>query len=784
MFRHLGLLAALCLASEAGAQLTRNPAALLHDSGLIDGTRSDTTPFVAATPDGHFVVAWYSFFNLGGTIGNDPDIFYVHFDDTSGSAYPTKVLNSHAASDSSKSDDRPRLAVDGLGNWVCAWEYLNDLDSNGSDEADQFYARSTNNGATWSTAAPLDADHYLTDTNGDVRVRLAGDDEGNWIAVWASANTIGESGTDMDIFYARSMDGGATWSAAAPLNSTATSDSAQDTLPVVATDGAGNWVVVWQTTNQFVGPNNDFDVAFTRSTDDGLTWSPAAPLNSDAASTYAEQDIQLATDTLGNWVCVWRSNNPMNGSGNDADVYFARSTDNGATWSNLALLNHTATLDSSTDSDEQISLAASRAGFFCAWRSVYNLEGAGTDGDIQFAVSQTGATWSRVQLANDYAASPGDVNDQNPNVAGDDDGNWVIAWTGSYDFGDNGTEEDIVFTRITTAFTTPVVESIVPVESPTSASDVAFTVTFDQDVLGFDSTSEVLVNHLGGTAHTGLTLVGGPRVYTVTLMGVTGEGDITIAIDTATDIRSVLEVDFTDTITSDPLTVDHTAPLIDSITPQFTSPTNLDSLSYSVAFNEAVTGFDAADLLVSNVGVTHGAISITGGPAVYTVTLEDVDGDGDIAFSIDAGNNIEDLAGHALGNVQDSGVTEVDNTAPVIQDIVVAPSTGQAGEVIGISFTSSEELAEDPLVLVNGIPVPPASKDTAFNYEYTIMPGDPVGMAEITVTGVDAAGNEGQASVSNLLEILPSPASVPLAAWPLCMAIAAASTLVARRRRQ
>ena len=40
-------------------------------------------------------------------------------------------------------------------------------------------------------------------------------------------------------------DGGVTWSDPRPLNNNASNDTGDDSQPQVSTDGAGNWVAVW-----------------------------------------------------------------------------------------------------------------------------------------------------------------------------------------------------------------------------------------------------------------------------------------------------------------------------------------------------------------------------------------------------------------------------------------------------------------------------------------------------------------------------------------------------------
>ena len=52
------------------------------------------------------------------------------------------------------------------------------------------------------------------------------DGAGNWVAVWDSGDSLGGTiGTDHDILVSRSSDAGATWTAPAALNTNAATDS-------------------------------------------------------------------------------------------------------------------------------------------------------------------------------------------------------------------------------------------------------------------------------------------------------------------------------------------------------------------------------------------------------------------------------------------------------------------------------------------------------------------------------------------------------------------------------
>lgn len=141
--------------------------------------------------------------------------------------------------------------------------------------------------------APLTA-YFLFDEGSDVRPRIAKDSLGRWIAVWESNDEFGGPiGTDWDIFYSTSDDG-VVWFPPTLLNSNGNDDTGDDRAPELATDGAGVWVVVWTSREPVT---SDIDILFARSENDGSTWTDAAYLNSNHDSdTGHDESLSLATD--------------------------------------------------------------------------------------------------------------------------------------------------------------------------------------------------------------------------------------------------------------------------------------------------------------------------------------------------------------------------------------------------------------------------------------------------------------------------------------------------------
>jgi lipid-binding SYLF domain-containing protein len=333
-----------------------------------------------------------------------------------------------------------------------------DSDS-GSSSADDdvLAARSIDDGATWTGHAELNT-NAGTDLGRDLgpHVTTDGQEPGAWVATWHSTDSLGGMiGTDADILVARSTDAGATWTAPAALNTNAASDMGDDAWPYVTTDGDGIWVAVWWSTDSLGDTiGTDYDVLVARSTDDGVTWSAPAALNTNAASDIGDDTYQqVTTDGQGAWVASWHSWDSLGGTiGGDYDVLVARSTDDGVTWTAPAALNTNAVGDAGSDSSPRLTTDGQVQGTWVAvWRSTDWLgDTIGTDWDILVAHStDDGGTWTAPAALNTSAASDAGE-DAWPQVTTDGKGTWVAIWSSWDSLGDTvGEDADILVARST-----------------------------------------------------------------------------------------------------------------------------------------------------------------------------------------------------------------------------------------------------------------------------------------------------------------------------------------------
>jgi hypothetical protein len=393
------------------------------------------------TTDGHgtWVAVWHSFNSLGGTIGTDADILMARSTDAGVTWTPPARLNTNAASDVGN-DYRPQVTTDAQGTWVAAWYTYDSLGATIGTDSDILVARSTDAGVSWTWPEPLNT-NAASDTGPDNVPELTTDGAGTWVAVWYSEDSLGDTiGTDGDILVARSTDGGVTWTPPAALNTNAASDGGEDDWPQLTADGQGIWIAVWQSDSLRGTLGKDSDILMARSTDAGFSWSAPERLNINAATDEADDwTPQLTTDALGTWVAVWVR------ATKDTDIWFARSTDAGARWTAPRRLDTSAASDGANDWFPQVTTDALGT-WVTVWYTRARLGGTiGADDDIlEVRSTDGGSTWTKPVALNASAGCDSD-HDIRPQLTTDGQGAWIAVWQSSDSLGGTiGDDNDIL----------------------------------------------------------------------------------------------------------------------------------------------------------------------------------------------------------------------------------------------------------------------------------------------------------------------------------------------------
>src|SRR5262249_4785077 len=228
-----------------------------------------------------------------------------------------------------------------------------------------FFTRSTDGGANFSALQNLSHDKRRSTIP---QIAAVGSDV---YVVWYD-DTPGKN----DIFFTRSTDGGASFSEPQNLSN----NQANAISPLIAAEGR-NVYVVWEDTS----PGN-FDIFFTRSTDMGASFSVPQNLSNNRGTSGISQIAVAGSDVYGVW---------MDGTAGNGDIFFAHSTDGGASFSVLQNLSDNAGVSSSP----HIAVAGSNV--YVVW-----MDDTPGNADIFFASSTDGgASFSAPQNLSNNAGN-------------------------------------------------------------------------------------------------------------------------------------------------------------------------------------------------------------------------------------------------------------------------------------------------------------------------------------------------------------------------------------------
>jgi RHS repeat-associated protein len=303
--------------------------------------------------------------------------------------------------------------------------------------------------------------------------------------------------------------------------------------------------------------------------------------------------------------------------------------------------------------------------------------------------------------------------------------------------------------------------------SPTKASSVQFVVNFTEAVTGVDPT-DFTVALTGTTTCTLRVLVaGGGATYTVTVNGISGSGTLGLNLmddDSVVDLSGnpLSGIGTTGpadgSFTGGTYTIDTTAPTA-SITRSGMSPTNANSLKWTVTFSEPVTGVDTGDFSLALGGLAATVTSVTGSGASYSVTATVTGaGQGTVGLNLVDNNSILDAVRNPLGGpaANDGDVTgpvySVDTAMKFLAYWLKPVAGGTADYSVTGAYTGGDPSAADAYtVSINSLPAGTAS----IKFElYASISGANANFAD-------------DAFVSGILDILNAPtAGNPLAGQP------------------
>lgn len=299
-------------------------------SAPIDISNGDSAgnPEIAADASGRIFVVWE----------NDTGVLGIYF--TASTDGGVTFASPRNLATNTGGSFVPQIVVDPAGKIGVAWE------DDSLTSIDISFSHSSDHGASFSAAKSLSLG-----VGNSTSVHLAADASGNINAVWEN-----DSPGNIDIFFSRSTDGGQSFSAPRNLSNTpGNTRTAQ-----IALDSGGNINLVW-TDN--VPPAFSTDIFFTRSTDGGVSFSPAQNLSNNPGMSA---NPQLTVDAAGKIDVVWED-----ATFGNRDILFSQSTDAGATFSSPQNLSNNPGLSS-----VPLVVADKKAALNVIWQDAITATGA------------------------------------------------------------------------------------------------------------------------------------------------------------------------------------------------------------------------------------------------------------------------------------------------------------------------------------------------------------------------------------------------------------------------
>lgn len=187
------------------------------------------------------------------------------------------------------------------------------------------------------------------------------------------------------------------------------------------------------------------------------------------------------------------------------------------------------------------------------------------------------------------------------------------------------------------------------------------------------------------------------------------------------------------------LTFDTLAPAVSTITRVGASTTNATTVAYTVTFDSSVSGVDAGDFQLSSTGTVVGTIaSVSGGGTTYTVTINNISGDGTLRLDLkNTSTGITDAAGNTVAGYTSGEVITFDHTSPAVNSVAVpAAATYKVGQALDFTVNFNETVTVNTS---GGMPSIAVTLDTGGTAQATYVSGS--GSTALTFRYTIVAGN-------------------------------------------
>ena len=236
-------------------------------------------------------------------------------------------------------------------------------------------------------------------------------------------------------------------------------------------------------------------------------------------------------------------------------------------------------------------------------------------------------------------------------------------------FAETGTSNVVVITRNTTRPTVTITSSSGNSGSTTSTNTLNYTATFSEAVHNFVASDIEVTGSAGVTTATSFAASTDGRTYTFEVVRGSFDGSVYVFIP-ANVAQNTLGNENTSVGLPYFLSIDTTPPTVEITTTYGDSgaTVNAETLSYTVTFDEAVTGFAENHIVLAGTlnGGNHAVLNFReeSPKRIYTFEVASGNHDGDVTVSIAAGVAVDDVG---IANVRsDDYILTIDSMPPTI----------------------------------------------------------------------------------------------------------------------
>ncbi len=350
---------------------------------------------VALDADGDFVVVWQSY--LGGPY-NSYEIYAQRYD-ALGSAQGSEI---QVSTPTSYDQTNPGVAIDSDGDFVITWQ--RDVLAGIPTEYNIYAQRYDNTGTVVGSEFQVNTTVFSSQRNPSISMEAGGD----FVITWEDTGQA--DGDGFGVFGQRFDNTGKFQGPEFVVND---NTGGSQSLPAISLDADGDFIVAWQSYSQ--DSPSTWGIYAKQYTTQADPISSVAEFQVNTFTTNYQRNPDVATDSDGDFIVVWQSY----GQQAFEDIYGQRYTKDG-TPQGLEFQINTVTDNGQRDP----AVAMDQSGnFIVVWES-YGQDTGSSFGIVAQPFNSSGSPVGSESIANSIVAG----NQQNPDVAMDADGNFVMVW--------------------------------------------------------------------------------------------------------------------------------------------------------------------------------------------------------------------------------------------------------------------------------------------------------------------------------------------------------------------